>query len=254
LGVRDSVEEHALEDKLRNLWALQQVDLHLDELEELKGDLPGEVRTLEEKMAALQADIDRLDGTIRDEFTQRELADNDIITQKQKLERYKGQQLAVRTNREYDALTREMDLATETISRREKEVTEHETKATVARNEAQLKREDLTGLQSQLEEKRVALAEVSKATEAEEMKARHEREKILVRIAKSDLAIYERIRRAKKGKAVVPVKRGACGGCFNRVPPQKILELRQNARVHTCERCGRILVSDEITEPRTTNA
>jgi len=243
-----------LEDKLRNLWALQQVDLHLDELEELKGDLPGEVRALEEKLAALQADIDRLDGTMRDEFTQREQADNDIITQKQKLEKYKGQQLSVRTNREYDALTREMDLATETITRREKELAEHETRATVARNEAQLKREDLTGLQSQLEEKRVALAEVSKANEAEEMRFRHEREKIVVRIAKTDLTIYERIRRAKKGKAVVPVKRGACGGCFNRVPPQKILELRQNARVHTCERCGRILVSDEITEPRAANA
>ncbi len=147
-----------------------------------------------------------------------------------------------------------MDLATETITRREKEVTEHETRATVARDEAQLKREELAGLQAQLDEKRIALAEVSKANEAEETKFRHEREKIVVRIAKGDLATYERIRRAKKGKAVVPVKRGACGGCFNRVPPQRILELRQNARVHTCERCGRILVSDEITETRAANA
>jgi hypothetical protein len=230
------------------------VDLHLDELEELKGDLPGEVRSLDEKLASLKAEIDRLEGTMRDEFAQRELADNDIVAQKQKLEKYKGQQLAVRTNREYDALTREMDLAVETITRREKEVAEHETRATVARNEAELRREELAGLQTQLEEKRVALAEVSKANEDEDLKFRHEREKIIARVAKADLATYERIRRAKKGKAVVPVKRGACGGCFNRVPPQKILELRQNVRVHTCERCGRILVSDEITEPRPANA
>lgn len=243
-----------MEAKLRNLWALQQVDLLLDELEELKGNLPGVVRALEEKMAALQADIDRLDGTMRDEFSQREQADNDIVTQKKKLEKYKGQQLSVRTNREYDALTREMDLATATITRREKEVTEHESKATVARDEAQLKREELAGMQAQLEEKRVALAEVSKANEEEETKYRHEREKIAVRVSKADLATYERIRRAKKGKAVVPVKRGACGGCFNRVPPQRILELRQNARVHTCERCGRILVSDEISESSTAKA
>jgi hypothetical protein len=243
-----------LEDKLRNLWSLQQVDLHLDELEELKGDLPGEVRSLDEKLSSLKAEIDRLEETMRDEFAQRELADNDIVAQKQKLEKYKGQQLAVRTNREYDALTREMDLAVETITRREKEVAEHETRATVARNEAALRREELAGLQTQLEEKRIALAEVSKANEDEELKFRHEREKIIARVAKADLATYERIRRAKKGKAVVPVKRGACGGCFNRVPPQKILELRQNVRVHTCERCGRILVSDEITEPRPANA
>jgi predicted nucleic acid-binding Zn-ribbon protein len=233
---------------------LQQVDLHLDELEELKGDLPGAVRALEEKMAALQAEVDRLEGAMREEFSQREMADNDIVVQKQKLDRYKGQQLSVRTNREYDALTREMDLATETIARREKEVAEHETRATVARGEAQLKGEELAAMRTQLEEKRVALAEVSKANEDEELSYRHEREKIVVRVAKADLATYERIRRAKKGKAVVPVKRGACGGCFNRVPPQKILELRQNARVHTCERCGRILVSDEITEPRPADA
>jgi predicted nucleic acid-binding Zn-ribbon protein len=243
-----------LEDKLRVLWALQQIDHRIDELEELKGDLPGEVRSLEEQMGSLQSDIDRLDGSMRDEFALREQADNDIVTQKQKLEKYKGQQLSVRTNREYDALTREMDLATETISRREKEVSEHENRATVARTEAQVKRDELNGLQPQLNEKRLALAEVSKANEEEELKVRHEREKLVARIIAADLVTYERIRRAKKGKAVVPVKRGACGGCFNRVPPQKILELRQNKRVHTCERCGRILVSDEISERRTADA
>ena len=102
--------------------------------------------------------------------------------------------------------------------------------------------------QKNLEEKRTALAEVSRLTEDEELHFQHERQKAIARINKGDLAAYERIRKAKKGMAVVPLKKGACGGCFNRVPPQKLLELRQNERMYTCERCGRIIVSDEIVE------
>jgi hypothetical protein len=82
----------------------------------------------------------------------------------------------------------------------------------------------------------------------------HERQKLVSRIAKADLALYERIRKARNGKAVVPVKKGSCGGCFNRVPPQKLLELRQHERVYTCERCGRIIISDEIAESATKGA
>jgi predicted nucleic acid-binding Zn-ribbon protein len=123
-----------------------------------------------------------------------------------------------------------------------------EGKATNARNDIEAANQQIEELDKVLEEKRAALAEVSKSTEAEEQKYRHERQKIVVRIPKPDLATYERIRKAKRGRAIVSVKRGACGGCFNRVPPQKILELRQNNKVFTCEHCGRILVSDEIVE------
>ena len=101
-------------------------------------------------------------------------------------------------------------------------------------------------METVLDEKRAALEEVSKSTEEEELQFQHKRDKVLVHVAKPDLTAYERIRRAKKGKAVVPVKRGACGGCFARVTPQKLLELRQNNKIYQCEHCGRILVSDEI--------
>jgi predicted nucleic acid-binding Zn-ribbon protein len=124
----------------------------------------------------------------------------------------------------------------------------HEGKAIIARNDIETAKAQLDELVKVLEEKRVALAEVSKTTEDEELKFRDDRKKILPKISKADLATYERIRKARKGKAIVPVKRGACGGCFNKVPPQKLLELRQNNSTYTCERCGRIIVSDEIVE------
>jgi predicted nucleic acid-binding Zn-ribbon protein len=141
-----------------------------------------------------------------------------------------------------------MDAATASIAKHEKEMESAESKATIARTDIDALKIKLTESHEILKEKRIALAEVSKSTEAEELRYGHERQKVVARIDKADLIAYERIRKAKKGKAVVPVKRGACGGCFNRVPPQKLLELRLNNMLYTCERCGRIVVSDEISE------
>lgn len=240
-----------MENKLRFLYELQQIDSALDELEDMKGDLPAEIQAMKEKHAALTTRQSMLEETMRTSFAQRDLADSEIIGLRERLEKYKQQQYAVRNNKEYDALTREMDTAAGTITTLEKNMESLETRATVARTEIEDVRKQIEALDAELKEKGIALAEVSKSTEAEELKFRHEREKIVVRVATADLAAYERIRRAKKGKAVVATRRGACGGCFARVPPQKLLELRQNRRLFTCEHCGRILVSDEIVETST---
>ena len=237
-----------MENKLRNLYALQQVDTTLDELEELKGDLPVEVRELERRMSELQDQLTKLEKLMMDSFIQRDSTDNEILALKEKLEKYKTQQYQVRSNREYDALTREMDHATDSVAKLEKDMEMLETKGTVAKADIETTKIQVQELGKILEEKRIALAEVSKATEDEERKYHHEREKLVVRINKEDLDTYERIRKARRGSAIVAVKRGACGGCFNKVPPQKLLELRQNSNIYTCEHCGRIIVSDEIAE------
>jgi predicted nucleic acid-binding Zn-ribbon protein len=237
-----------LENKLRTLYTLQLIDNNLDEIEEMKGDLPHEVRALEEKITTLTQKLSELESTMRQAFSQRDNADSEIIALKEKIEKYKAQQYQVRNNREYDALTKEMDQAAQTIAKLEKEMAALENKGTIARTDIETTRKELAEAQKQLEEKKAELAEVSQATEAEELKFRHEREKIVARIAKQDLALYERIRGAKKGRAVVPIRRGACGGCHTAVPPQKLLELKQNNRLYRCERCGRIIVSEEIAE------
>ena len=237
-----------MKTKLQYLYKLQQIDSSLDELQEEKGDLPGQVRNLEEQLDAVRTQHSLSEQAMNAAFTQRDNADNEIIALKAKMEKYKSQQFAVRTNREYDALTREMDGTVEAVRRLEKEMEQLEIKGITARaaiGELAIKIEEL---QKQLKERGAALTEVSKSTEVEELQFNHQRQKVVARIAKPDLTAYERIRRAKRGMAVVPVKKGACGGCFNRVPPQKLLELRQNDRLYTCERCGRIIVSDEIAE------
>lgn len=237
-----------MKTKLQYLYALQLIDTNLDELLQQKGDLPAEVQKLEKDLADQRLHHDAVEQAMRQAFTQRDNADSEIVGLRQRLEKYKSQQFAVRSNREYDALTREMDGASEAITRLEKEMEQLEAQATNARTELAEIDVRIEAAKTHLEEKRVALAEISKLTEDEELHFQHERQKAVTRISKQDLAAYERIRKAKKGMAVVPVKKGACGGCYNRVPPQKLLELRQNERMYTCERCGRIIVSDEIVE------
>lgn len=237
-----------MEDKLRRLYALQKVDTSLDELEELKGDLPTAIANLEEKIQQVENQLKELENTVKQSLIERDRADLDIATLTEKIEKYKAQQFQVKTNREYDALSREMDNAQESIMTLEKEMETLEGKAQVAKEDMEKLKPQLEDLQKELAEKKRELGEVTKANEDEELRLRHEREKIVVRIDKSDLVIYERIRKAKGGKAVVPVRRNACGGCYNAVPPQKVLELRKNNKIYTCEHCGRILVSDEIVK------
>jgi predicted nucleic acid-binding Zn-ribbon protein len=243
-----------LEEKLRQLYTLQVIDTQLDEIEKMKGDLPGAVRALEEKVSGLKAKLDSLEATMREAFAQRELADNEILALKEKTEKYKDQQLHVRNNKEYDALTREMDHAVEAIANLTKTMSEQENRGTVARTDIEATKKELEETSAQLDEKRQELAEVSKTTENEELKYKHEREKALARVSKQDLAMYERIRKAKSGRAVVPLKKNSCGGCYTAVPPQKILELKQNNKWYTCERCGRIIISEEMAESAATVA
>lgn len=240
------MKDTTLESKLRNLYALQHIDTNLDELEDMKGDLPAETKAFEAQVNDTRTHLADLERAMKEAFASRDKADEQIVTLRQKLEKYKSQQFQVRTNKEYDALTREMDTAEGTITKLEKDMELLEGKATTAKADIETTRQKLEELTVQLDEKRRALAEISKATEDEELRYKHQREKLVARLKKTDITAYDRIRKAKKGKAIVPVKRGACGGCFNKVPPQKLLELRQNKRIYQCEQCGRILVSDEI--------
>ena len=228
------------------MYALQQVDTNLDELQEMKGDLPHIVADLESKLREKENSKQQLDETVKNSIVTRDATDTEILSLREKIEKYKSQQFQVKTNKQYDALAREIDGAQDRITKLTKEMDVLEGRAATARTDGEKVSPELEELKNELAERRKELDEVNKEHEDEELKLQHEREKIVGRISKPDLHMYEKIRKAKDGKAVVPVKRNACGGCFNRVPPQRVLELRKNSTLLTCERCGRILVSDEI--------
>jgi uncharacterized protein len=241
-----------LENRLRLLYGLQRVDSSLDDLHDLKGDLPHIVEVLEKKLQDKEAVRKGLESTIKGALVRRDEIDLEIVTTKEKMAKYKEQQFQIKTNKQYDALTREIDLAQERITALEKEMETLEGKASTAKTDLAAVEPDLEELKKELKDRQAELDHVNKEHEEEELKLKHEREKLVVRVEKGDLKLYTRIRNALGGKAVVPVRRNACGGCFKRVPPQVAVELRKNSRIMTCEHCGRLLVSDGIVESYTT--
>ena len=236
-----------MENKLRLLYALQAIDNKLDEIDEMKGDLPALVRELEQSIERTRATMKTNEAKIQESYTDRTKSEKEIQTITEKIERYKNQQFKVKSNKEYDMLTREIDYSETKISELETKMDDLASLVQKTKTENETLQTDLDKFNEDLEEKKMELEEVSKDTDKEEQALRRDREKLVHKITKADVAAYERIRNAK-GKAVVPVRRGACAGCFNAVPPQRVLELRKNNKIYMCERCGRILVSDEIVE------
>ncbi len=235
-----------MEHRLRLLYSLQIVDSGLDELQEMKGDLPQIVAELSESVKSKLALKKEFEEIVKQSILTRDQTDVEIISLKEKIEKYKNQQFQVKTNKQYDTLGREIDLAQEKIAKLQKELELLEGKAGTAKEDGEKLKPEIETLQGELSDRKKELAAVDKEHEDEELRLRHEREKLVSKISKADVQMYERIRKAKEGKAVVPVTRNSCGGCFNRVTPQRVLELRKNNAIITCERCGRILVSDEI--------
>ncbi|MGA3288506.1 MAG: C4-type zinc ribbon domain-containing protein [Bacteroidota bacterium] len=237
-----------MENRLRLLYSLQLVDSNLDELQEMKGDLPKIVAELSETIKGKLVQKKELDDILKKSIVSRDKADMDILSLKEKIEKYKTQQFQVKTNKQYDTLAREVDHAQEKITKLQREMDELEGKAEFAKEDAEKLRPEIETLQEEFADRKKELAAVNKEHEDEELKLQHQREKIVSRISKADYQMYDRIRKAKEGRAIVQVQRNSCGGCFNRVTPQRVLELRKNSTLITCERCGRILVSDEIVE------
>jgi predicted nucleic acid-binding Zn-ribbon protein len=236
-----------LEESLRILYKLQQVDSNLDDVEEMKGDLPETVRQLEGQVAELTVRLNEKQQYIDTAVASRNKADNDIKDFEEKLKKYKAQQYQVRNNKEYDAITKEIDFAEESVKNLTKQFEDFENQMSMAKTEFNELHNKLIELQMQLKEKKEELSEVSKETADEEVKYNHEREKLLVRINKDHLSKYEKIRSAR-GKAVVTIRKESCGGCGNRIPPQHIIEIRRNDRMYICQHCGRIVVSDELAK------
>ena len=228
------MREITVEQRLTHLYALQQVDSQLQEVRDLKGDLPMIVADLETKVEGMKAKTKEHQAFIKQSKIDRDATDMEIIELAEKIEKYKGQQLNVKSNKQYDALTREIEAAEQKTLKMEKEMEILEGKTELTKKDVETLTVQLRELSAEMEDRQKELQEVNKEHEKEELKLHHERQKLVARIGRPDIERYERIKKAKGGLAIVPIKRGACGGCYNRVPPQKILEIRQNSNIYSC--------------------
>jgi predicted nucleic acid-binding Zn-ribbon protein len=237
-----------LYNRLKILYQFQQIDDQLDELEELRGDLPNAVRELEDQINSLKEDTSSKEKEQKDSLKKREKNEDEIEKQKENQKKFKAQLYQVRNNKEYDALTKEIDHTDDLISKLEAENDGLADLSKSLTHQIEDIKPKLFELKDELKAKEADLKEIVKANEKEEAKLLKERKKIEGEVKKPDLSAYKRIRKAKRGKAVSTIKRSACSGCHNIVPSQRQLEIRRNNRLFFCEYCGRILVSAEIAE------
>ena len=239
--------ELTIEEKLRALYSLQLVDSEIDKIRTLRGELPLEVQDLEDEVAGLETRI----GNLKNEIAEMEKSvvgkNNEITASQALIKKYEEQQNNVRNNREYDSFSKEIEFQTLEIELCNKKIREFtaqaaEKKETMA--EAQTMLEERT---HDLESKKAELEDITHDTQKEEEQLAEKSGELQVRIEERLLTAYKRIRtNARNGLAVVPVKRDACGGCFNQIPPQRQLDIRSRKKIIVCEYCGRILVDDEI--------
>ena len=236
-----------VEERLKTLFQLQTTLSGIDEKRALRGELPLEVQDLEDEIEGLTTRIEKINADIA-EFEQAvTMKKGEIENAKVSVERYKEQLNDVKNNREYDTLSKEIEYQTLEIELCNKKIKEanariEEKKAELAQNE-----EVIEDRRQALDQKKSELDEIMEETRAEEEKLKAKVKELEAKIEPRLLTSFKRIRKnARNGLGIVYVQRDACGGCFNKIPPQRQLDIKMHKKVIVCEYCGRILIDPEL--------
>ena len=241
--------EFSMEEKIESLYRLQQIDSKIDEIEKIKGELPLEVQDLEDEVAGLQTRIDNINAEVEELSALTRQRRRETDESKLLIEKYEAQQQNVRNNREFEAINKEIEYQKLNIELYAKKLKEYAAELKVKKKVLEDAEAMFAERNIDLESKRNELNSIEAET-AEEMAAlRAEVAEAQSKIDERLLNAYQRIRKnMRNGLAVVTVKRDACGGCFNRIPPQRQVDIRQNKKIIICEYCGRILVNEPSVE------
>ena len=236
-------------DTLKGLYELQLIDSKIDEIQVLKGELPIEVSDLEDEIAGLEKRINTLNEKIAEIDGEISAHNANIKESTMLIERYEKQLDEVKNNREYEALSKEISLQKLEIQLSEKKIGEANTMREARQGTLDETDEKLKAKQEDLKVKQVELEKIIDKTNAQEKKLTKLSASFQKNIEDRFLNSYHRIReRYRNGLAVVTVRRDACGGCFNRIPPQQQIEIGLYKKVVACEHCGRVLVDEVISE------
>jgi predicted nucleic acid-binding Zn-ribbon protein len=239
----DEKSEIPVEEKLRALYELQQIDAQIDRIRTVRGELPLEVRDLEDEVAGLETRVNNLTQEMQNLEDMINEKKNVIKDAQAQIKKYETQQGKVRNNREFDSLSKEIEFQGLEMQLAEKRI--KEAKAQIA-----AKQEVIDAAQATLDERRGDLKLKKEELEDIVSETRKEEEELLGRSSLAEAKIedrllnaYKRIRQnVRNGLGVVGVQRDACGGCFNKIPPQRQLDIRTHKKIIVCEHCGRILV------------
>ena len=237
----------SVELKLRALHELQTVVSEVDKIKVLRGELPLEVQDLEDEIAGLKTRLLNLDNEIKSLDTAMNNKKISIKDSQALIAKYTEQQNNVRNNREFDSLSKEIEFQTLEIELSEKRIREFSIEMKEKEETVVSSKQLLGERQEDLERKKSELQEIQEETKIEEEKLKGKSEKIESFIEPRLLTAFKRIRKnARNGLAVVTIQRDACGGCFNKIPPQRQMDIANRKKIIVCEYCGRILVDEKI--------
>lgn len=239
----------SIEKKLKALYNLQLIDSHVDKIRIVRGELPLEVQDLEDEIAGLDTRIEKYTLETENLNTQIQDKEKSIKDSEALIKKYQEQQMNVRNNREYDSITKELEFQSLEIQLSEKRIKEYAFKLESIKAEIEKAQAILDERKNDLEIKKNELEAIIIDTENEEQDLLAKSEKNQKFIEPRMVVAYQRIRKnARNGLAVVKIERDACGGCFNKIPPQHQLDIRMHKKIIVCEYCGRILVDDAIAD------
>ncbi|MCM1318980.1 MAG: C4-type zinc ribbon domain-containing protein [Muribaculaceae bacterium] len=240
-------KERSVEERLKALYELQTIYSEIDRIKTLRGELPNEVKDLEDNIARFQTRLQKYQDEIANYKKQILVKSGEIKDREAKIARYREQQDNVRNNREYDFLSKEIEFEGLEIELAEKQIREFTAAQENRQNDIQSTQTELEDGEHILAEKKSELADIVSETKAEEENLRQKALEIEPQIDAYTLAAFKRIRKnARNGLGIVTVQRNACGGCFNRIPPQRQLEIKMHKKVIVCEYCGRIMIDSKL--------
>ena len=236
-----------VEERLKTLYQLQATLSAIDEKRALRGELPLEVQDLEDEIEGLSTRIEKIQNDINEYERAVTQKKGEIETAKASVERYKAQLDEVKNNREYDTLSKEIEYQTLEIELCNKKIKEAAFKIEDKKVELAQNQEIIEDRRQALEVKKNELDEIMEETRAEEDKLKQKVKELEMKIEPRLLTSFKRIRKnARNGLGIVYVQRDACGGCFNKIPPQRQLDIKMHKKIIVCEYCGRIMIDPEL--------
>ena len=239
--------EQTVEQKLKALYELQTIHTKIDKIRQVRGELPMEVADLEDDVEGLETRIQKIKSELDD-------LEDDIVTRKNlikeaqsNIKKYETQLNEVKNNREYEAISKEIEIQGLDIQVSEKKIKVYGYEITTKTGIYEKALADLEGRRADLDAKKAELGTITSETEKEENELNSEADKASKNIEERLLIAYNRLRgNAKNGLAVVTIQRDSCSGCFNQIPPQRQSDIRQRKKIIVCEHCGRILVDEQM--------
>jgi len=249
MAKKAAAKESTVEEKLRALYALQKIDSQIVKIQTIRGELPLEVQDLEDEIVGLETRVTNFSDELKsleDSISGRK---NLMTDAKAMIKKYESQQMNVRNNREFDAISKEIEFQNLEIQLAEKRIKESEANIGTKTETIKESKEVLKERKKDLDHKKSELDEITNETQKEEDTLKKKSTKSAKIIDERLVTAYLRIRNnARNGLGVVAVERDSCGGCFNKIPPQRQMDIRSHKKVIVCEHCGRILVDAAIDQ------